>query len=404
MPAADSSRLHDPDRLALVQRLQHIRTPAPLLPDLVQSAARLCSSPAGFISLVLETRVVFEAHTGFTTLPTDVPIGATFCQHIIALNAALVVTDAHRHPLLYDLETLHRYGWRALIGVPVHVNGQPAGVLCVLDQQPRDWQGHEVAALQTLAQLAATCLHQRLHEADLAAREQRVLEQEQAIGHLLGSATHRLMGLLHVLYGRVEQEPERQPLLTTLDSTLHEMRLLINDMVLLTAGADPLTGRQQELVNLGTETERVLLRLEADRHEKRLTLEKTLHSGCFVPGNQAMLHEAIHNLVSNAIKYTPDGGTIRVLVTRQAEEVVVEIRDTGYGIPAAYQPQLFQPFFRATTRETAPIRGTGLGLYLVKSIITRHGGSVFFESEYGHGSRFGFRLRASPLPPAPPLH
>ena len=104
------------------------------------------------------------------------------------------------------------------------------------------------------------------------------------------------------------------------------------------------------------------------------------------------LREAVTNLISNAIKYTPPGGTVRVRLYTETDQIAFAVTDTGVGIPAEMQAKLFHPFYRVRTRETVKIEGTGLGLYLVKGIVERHSGSMFLQSEYGTGSTFGFRL------------
>jgi signal transduction histidine kinase len=106
------------------------------------------------------------------------------------------------------------------------------------------------------------------------------------------------------------------------------------------------------------------------------------------------LYEAMTNFISNAIKYTPREGRVQVSLTGGAERVVFEVTDTGFGIPDDMQARMFQPFYRAQTRETKEIEGTGLGLHLTKNIIERHGGEIIFRSVYGQGSTFGFWLPA----------
>ncbi|MBC7870781.1 MAG: PAS domain S-box protein [Chitinophagaceae bacterium] len=115
-----------------------------------------------------------------------------------------------------------------------------------------------------------------------------------------------------------------------------------------------------------------------------------------IRGDLPQIREAVSNLVSNAIKYTRDGGDINVKVWSEGSKLVFEVEDNGIGIPEDQQDRLFQPFYRAQTQETAKIEGTGLGLHLVKNIIERHGGSMRFKSVYGEGSTFGFTMRMAP--------
>jgi PAS domain S-box-containing protein len=132
---------------------------------------------------------------------------------------------------------------------------------------------------------------------------------------------------------------------------------------------------------------------EAQAHSKRQTIEMDFTKEPLdIRGDPAQIREAASNLIGNAIKYTPEDGKIIVRLKREKLEAVFEVEDTGYGIPEDQQPNLFQPFYRASTEETAHTEGTGLGLHLVKNIITRHGGKMIFHSVYGKGSTFGFRL------------
>lgn len=109
-------------------------------------------------------------------------------------------------------------------------------------------------------------------------------------------------------------------------------------------------------------------------------------------GDPIQLHEALANLLSNANKYTPKSGQITISVRKVEDTAQVRIRDNGYGIPEGQQANLFTPFFRAKSDETDKVEGTGLGLHLVKNIVERHEGEMFFESIYGEGSTFGFNL------------
>jgi signal transduction histidine kinase len=111
-----------------------------------------------------------------------------------------------------------------------------------------------------------------------------------------------------------------------------------------------------------------------------------------IKGDFVLLREAMNNLVDNAIKYTPEGGTITVTMYGEDERISFSVKDTGYGIPADQQGKIFQPGVRVRTPATEQISGTGVGLSLVKEVIERHGGQVWFTSKEAVGSTFGFWL------------
>ena len=101
-----------------------------------------------------------------------------------------------------------------------------------------------------------------------------------------------------------------------------------------------------------------------------------------------MLERAIINLFDNAIKYTPDGGKIEVGVKREKDEIVVTVRDSGLGIGKEAQQHLFERHVRLAREEHKKIKGSGLGLFIVRSVAQRHGGDAWVESKEGEGSTF----------------
>ncbi|WP_236609561.1 sensor histidine kinase [Leifsonia xyli] len=118
-----------------------------------------------------------------------------------------------------------------------------------------------------------------------------------------------------------------------------------------------------------------------------------------VLGDTVRLGQAVDNLVSNALKFTPAGGTVTVTL-RGTEEVVITVTDTGIGIPAVELSSLSQRFFRASTATRNAVPGVGLGLTITKVIVTAHGGRLDIQSEEGVGTSISLHLPAGKPAPA----
>ena len=113
----------------------------------------------------------------------------------------------------------------------------------------------------------------------------------------------------------------------------------------------------------------------------------------WVSGDRARILQVLTNLLSNACKYTPNGGEVDLSVMADGQKVRVDVTDTGIGIAEEDQPKIFTKFFRASNNELAgPVTGSGLGLAISKSIVEMHGGGIWFHSNPGSGTTFSFTL------------
>jgi signal transduction histidine kinase len=129
--------------------------------------------------------------------------------------------------------------------------------------------------------------------------------------------------------------------------------------------------------------------------EKQITLEPPAElNGMRVRADRLLLYQALSNLVTNAIKYSPSGTTVTIGVTNGNGAVRFQIADQGFGIPADEAGKIFEKFYRRGNKETREQSGFGLGLAFVKEVATRHGGDVLVESEVGKGSVFTFWIPA----------
>jgi signal transduction histidine kinase len=165
---------------------------------------------------------------------------------------------------------------------------------------------------------------------------------------------------------------------------------LLEEVLLMEQIADG-TRDQMKPVSLRKLVDQALEKHSPNAHlkEHRLIIDLP-GSEATCKGHSTELKEAVGNLIGNAIKYTPAQGRIRISLRQQNHSWRFEVEDTGYGIAPERQSRLFESFYRAQQPGTESIKGTGLGLSLVKSIIQKHGGDVFFKSEPGVGSLFGF--------------
>ncbi len=149
-------------------------------------------------------------------------------------------------------------------------------------------------------------------------------------------------------------------------------------------------GLQLEMLPVRDLVEVVVESFQLQAQQKKIALRVDIPEDIppLIEADQALLQQALLNLVENAIKYTSEGGKVWVRVKPRQSTILFSVEDTGIGISPVDQPRLFEKFYRGSDRRAQKQRGTGLGLTIVKSIIERHGGNMSLESQLGEGSTF----------------
>ncbi len=176
-----------------------------------------------------------------------------------------------------------------------------------------------------------------------------------------------------------------------------QMSNLIDDLLDL-GRIEAGVGLEQKPCHLGVILVEAVDGMRARAAAKGLTLRlEPAEDMAVVMGDAALLRQSITNLVDNAIKYTPSGGTVTVGLSVRDNQAIIRVSDTGIGIAPADQVRLFEKFYRVKRRDTVNIQGTGLGLAIVKSIVERHGGKVWVDSELDRGSTFYISLPVSDI-------
>ena len=219
---------------------------------------------------------------------------------------------------------------------------------------------------------------------------------------LISTVSHELKNPLTSILGNLELvgdpdlPPERtEAALGALTRSTHRMAGIVDELrELYDTDPDRLPG--DDLVDLVPLARGACELVSTTAEQRRLSLDLDLPSSpALTPGEARELDRVVVNLVSNAVKYTPDGGTVSVAIRAGDDEVEVCIRDTGIGISADDQSHLFDEFFRSPDPAARTQPGTGLGLTIVDRIVRRHGGRIDVVSDIGAGSTFTVHLPAA---------
>lgn len=264
-------------------------------------------------------------------------------------------------------------------GEPVHlqvrcgpfldIRGKTVGALAVFD---------DITAIQRLDALKSEYVSTVAHE--IASPLSSVLNQLQNLAQgLAGSLNDRQSHIVERARGRIQ-------------GIINLSKDLL-DLAKIEAGA---MGEAEERLDLAVILEESvdIMRPGAEAKEQNIALDMDAQLPK-VQGVARELQEVFVNLVSNAVRYTPNGGSIEVIVRQEQDFVVVQVKDNGYGIPADEQSKIFERFYRVKDANTRQIVGTGLGLPIVKRVVESCGGTIQLSSRPGKGSTFTVRLPAA---------
>jgi heavy metal sensor kinase len=219
------------------------------------------------------------------------------------------------------------------------------------------------------------------------------------IKQLTASMAHELRTPLAALRGEAEiallHEGSVDELKRVLSSQLEEidkLTKLIDQLLMVTKAESGLLRLERKPVDIAALLRDLDETLAVLAAAKGISLTFDYDEDLVAKGDSQWLKHAVLNVVDNAIKYTPEGGWVAVRGRKAGDYVVIEVRDTGIGIPVNAIPHIFERFYRADSSRAKDIEGVGLGLNLAKWILDHHGGDIYVTSEVGKGSDFGLRV------------
>jgi len=194
--------------------------------------------------------------------------------------------------------------------------------------------------------------------------------------------------------GRVPSEERRQLYYETLVGETQRLERLVE--TLLHFGRMEARAQKYKFAELdvGELAEHAAAEFERELGHSR-QIERAGPRDCRIRADAEALEVALRNLLDNAVKYSPPDAHVGVEWTRTGAQVAIQVRDQGVGVAAAERKSIFQKFVRGSAAAALHVKGTGVGLAMVRQIVTAHGGEIHLESEPGRGSRFTILLPAS---------
>lgn len=314
-------------------------------------------------------------------------------QELIATQAPVAIADLDESDWMDDEALPIQHRARALLIVPLLSDGHIIGSISLRQQQPRQWRSPEIDLVQTVAAQAAIAVQQsRLYQTTRQQAE-KLLELDRQKTEFFQNISHEFRTPLTLTLGPLETAvyEGRDLPLDQVEAALRNSRRLLRlvnqllDLQRLDAGRMQPSFRPCDLAEFAGQIIDAF-RPYCDR--KGITLAINLQSCPNIYIDIERFDKVLYNLLSNAMKFTEQGGTITVSTEIAGDHCLLKVRDTGIGIRADQIPHLFERFRQAEGSISRSYEGTGLGLALVRELVELHGGKISVESEYNQGSTF----------------
>ncbi|MBL4770724.1 MAG: HAMP domain-containing protein [Planctomycetes bacterium] len=217
------------------------------------------------------------------------------------------------------------------------------------------------------------------------------------VSHELKTPLTSIQGYVETLLEGAVHDPDNNiRFLQKIDQNVHRLRDLVSDLLSLARIENQESRPIRNRVDLASIVESASQRFEQQLTKAGLELELQLEpEAASVWGDERGLIQVVDNLLSNAAKYTPEGGKLCICLSREDQSVHLQVKDTGVGIPLVDQDRIFERFYRVDKARSREVGGTGLGLSIVKHLVQTMQGRVGVESREGHGSTFHVHLEGA---------
>jgi len=303
-------------------------------------------------------------------------------------------------------ENLIASGIRAILAVPMLSEGRLVGCLVVSRNEPGEFPVETVDLLRTFATQSALAIQNArlFHEIADKGRQLEAASRHKSeflanMSHELRTPLNAILGFSEVLAERMfgEVNEKQAEYLQDILSSGRHLLSLINDILDLSKVEAGRLELELGRFHLPTALDNALTlaRERATRHGIRLTQSVDEQVGDIV-ADERKVKQILLNFLSNAVKFTPEGGRVGVTATAAEKAITIAVSDTGIGIAPEDQAAIFEEFRQVGREDARKQEGTGLGLTLAKKFVELHGGRIWVESQVGQGSTFSFTLPVRP--------
>lgn len=229
---------------------------------------------------------------------------------------------------------------------------------------------------------------------------ERLENLERSRNQFVSNASHELKTplatmkiLLESLIYQDDMDPAlRREFMQDINKEIDRLNMVIGDLLTLVHIDSQKMRLRREMMRLSVAVKEAVRRLAPLASDRGQEIEVALHDDCEMFADPAKLQQVMYNLIDNAIKYTPDGGKIRISLELSGRDALLKVSDTGVGIPKNDLHHVFDRFYRVDKARSRETGGTGLGLSIVQQIVRLHGGSIDVQSEVGKGTTFIIEL------------
>ncbi len=365
-------------------------------------ASQICGTPISLISLIDDKRQWFKSNYGLEVRETARELA--FCAHAINDQENIFIVPDSRiderfsdNPLVTNNPFVVFYA-----GIPlVSPKGHALGTLCVIDNEPRHLDASQINALKILANQLMRLLELRLSIMDLQKSEEHLKRLNATkdklfsiIGHDLREPIGTLKPLLDFLLKSSDlsdTENVKKVLRMIQKSSTSAYNLMENILAWARSQLDEISYSPEEIKLSGLIKTTIDLFKES-LQSKNISISIQIPNDTLLYADRNMLMTVFRNLISNAIKFTPEGKSIEIISIEMDNHHQIEIKDQGIGMDADRISKLFDKTEYTSTYGTNGEKGNGIGLLLCKDFIERNGGTLNVESEIDKGSAFIFSI------------